>query len=121
MKHDEAVQISPVAHPAIKGVPLPYCLARRREGMDTLSGQSAFAGSRAISAAPTAGSINSDRGCIELPAPCNHLPNVERGEPLEELPFVEDNGVKALLRTTDINTNHDRSTRCSAHGQSILK
>jgi len=52
--------------------------------MEALGGQCALAGSRPTDAAPTAGRINPDRGRIELPAPCDHLPNVERGKLLEE-------------------------------------
>lgn len=86
--------------------------------MEALSGQCALAWSRPTGAAPTAGGINPDHGRVELPAPCDHRRSIKRGTGLEDLSFTKRNGVKAFLRTTNIDTGHDRSRIMLAyHGQ----
>ena len=47
--------------------------------------------------------------------------SVERGKRFEDVPVAKRDRVKTLLRSPDIYTDHDRSTRRSGHGRFSLK
>ena len=56
--------------------------------------------------APLTGCINPNHGRLEFPAPCDHLRSVKRSNFLSKLPSSDGDCMKALLRTTDIHTDH---------------
>jgi hypothetical protein len=75
--------------------------------MKALGGKGSLTEPRSTSTAPAAWGINADHRCLEHPAPLGDLSCDERGTLLMVLSVSECDGVKALSRTTDINTDDD--------------